>query len=156
MQEVILRIPVSEELKDATELALAKHGLSLDDYLRLVMVSVANQGLPDHWALPSPPHDFAKVQSKWLVTRYALSEEGLSSPQQHRFSSRFSAMAAVKKQLAEASESYSIKANMDNSWKLIPHDSTLPTEVLTISSLQEGSHNNDSLEPFIGKGPVVI
>ena len=45
------RIPM--EIKKKASKELANHGLSISAYIRLVLTSVANDGLPKYWGLPN-------------------------------------------------------------------------------------------------------
>ncbi|MFQ3624531.1 type II toxin-antitoxin system RelB/DinJ family antitoxin [Lactobacillus johnsonii] len=44
---------VSVEIKQKTSKVLADHGLSLSAYIRMVLTSVANDGLPKYWGIPN-------------------------------------------------------------------------------------------------------
>lgn len=45
------RIPIDVKKRAAQE--LEKHGMSLSEYVRMMLTSVANYGLPSDWGIPN-------------------------------------------------------------------------------------------------------
>lgn len=44
---------ISPDIKERAQIELAKKGLTISEYMRIVLTSVANEGLPQHFGQPS-------------------------------------------------------------------------------------------------------
>ena len=44
---------IDQETKNKAEEVLSNHGLSISEFIRMNLTTVANQGLPDYYGLPN-------------------------------------------------------------------------------------------------------
>lgn len=45
---------INSDIKIKAEKYLAEHGLTLSEFVRIAVTTVANNGLPNNWGIPSP------------------------------------------------------------------------------------------------------
>lgn len=53
VKEARVSARIDQETKNKAEEVLSKHGLSISEFIRMNLTTVANQGLPDYYGLPN-------------------------------------------------------------------------------------------------------
>lgn len=53
IKEARVSARIDQETKNKAEEVLSKHGLSISEFIRMNLTTVANQGLPDYYGLPN-------------------------------------------------------------------------------------------------------
>ncbi|MGF2384803.1 type II toxin-antitoxin system RelB/DinJ family antitoxin [Lentilactobacillus otakiensis] len=44
---------IDSEIKDKARIELANHGLTISDFIRMTLTTIANEGLPKYYSLPN-------------------------------------------------------------------------------------------------------
>lgn len=53
VKEARVSARIDQETKNKAEEVLTKHGLSISEFIRMNLTTVANQGLPDYYGIPN-------------------------------------------------------------------------------------------------------
>ncbi|MBM0046689.1 type II toxin-antitoxin system RelB/DinJ family antitoxin [Anaerococcus sp. mt242] len=53
IKEARVSARIDQETKNKAEKELSKHGLSISEFIRMNLTTVANQGLPDYYGIPN-------------------------------------------------------------------------------------------------------
>lgn len=53
VKEARVSARIDQETKNKAEEVLSKHGLSISEFIRMNLTTVANQGLPDYYGIPN-------------------------------------------------------------------------------------------------------